>query len=146
MLFEFPQPLPVCGDIKVEFFHKQNKVLKKVRTPPLLPPRNLRRAPGPVSLHPCFQEKMFHFWINTFFIPGPEENLGKLENGSAGALREAQQNLASVMVGDSSERDFLILTLTKTDLDKANKDKANRNFSPNFKVLKAECRGQVIVK
>ncbi|KAJ4919965.1 hypothetical protein JOQ06_000202, partial [Pogonophryne albipinna] len=66
MLFEFPQPLPVCGDIK---------------------------------------EKMFHFWVNTFFIPGPEETPGeKLENGSA------------------------------NDLDKANKDKANRNFSPNFKV------------
>lgn len=143
MLFEFPQPLPVCGDIKVEFFHKQNKVLKKVRiatTPP--PPRP---PAGPVSLRLRFQEKMFHFWINTFFIPGPEENLGKLENGSASALREAQQNLASVVVGDYSERDFLILTLTKNDLDKANKDKANRNFSPNFKVLANRHQSKVFV-
>ncbi|NP_001161638.1 phosphatase and tensin homolog [Saccoglossus kowalevskii] len=83
-------PLPICGDIKIEFFHKTNMLTKR--------------------------EKMFHFWFNTFVISAGE----KVSNGATGS--------------EGDDCDILTLTLRKDEIDKANKDKTNKNFSPNFKV------------
>lgn len=86
-------PVPLCGDIKVEFF---NKTLMKQK------------------------EKMFHFWFNTFFVNEVYDQLGS-QNG-ASAHSEVRQP------------ELVCLTIHKSELDRANKDKSHKLFSPNFKV------------
>ncbi|XP_071808631.1 phosphatidylinositol 3,4,5-trisphosphate 3-phosphatase and dual-specificity protein phosphatase PTEN-like [Asterias amurensis] len=89
-----PQPVPVCGDIRIEFYHRQN-LLKK--------------------------DKLFHFWFNTFFVPSC-----KTTSSTNGSVPEVCQLPGA--------RHTMVLTLKKDEVDKANKDKTNKVFSPNFKV------------
>lgn len=105
---EFPLPVPICGDIKIEFFNKPNKLKK---------------------------DRMFHFWFNTFFVAN-----SNLLNSSS------QQDLANNGSSDNSshcsednmealDADCTVLRLQKDQLDRANKDKTNKWYSPNFKVI-----------
>ncbi|XP_078660371.1 phosphatidylinositol 3,4,5-trisphosphate 3-phosphatase and dual-specificity protein phosphatase PTEN-like isoform X2 [Branchiostoma floridae x Branchiostoma belcheri] len=114
-----PQPLPVCGDIRIELFHKPNKMMKR--------------------------DKMCHFWFNTFFVR--EGDITELRNGQIPHL-QACNVMEKETVGSNggccapnciTDRlapgcRTLVLTLRKDQIDKANKDKSNKLFSPNFKV------------
>uniref|UniRef100_A0A8C4R5K9 Phosphatidylinositol 3,4,5-trisphosphate 3-phosphatase and dual-specificity protein phosphatase PTEN n=1 Tax=Eptatretus burgeri TaxID=7764 RepID=A0A8C4R5K9_EPTBU len=100
-LCHLQSPLPLCDDVKFALFFVHLK------------------------------EKMFQFWINTFFLhtnvswplPPPPKPHGPATSPAAGGPGEL-----------ACEGEYVTLTLAKADLDKANKDKANRYFSPNFKV------------
>ncbi|KAK3089518.1 hypothetical protein FSP39_004232 [Pinctada imbricata] len=67
------------------------------------------------------KEVMFQFWFNTYFVGKDDYNIpsNDSQNGKSKECRCTE---------------YLNLTLPKMDLDKANKDKAHKNFSPNFKV------------
>nr|BAU21064.1 Hr-PTEN protein [Halocynthia roretzi] len=109
LIFDLPQPLPLCGDMKIEFFSR--KVMGK--------------------------EKLFHFWFNTFFVQrmqkpekrhtGASYPNNIVPNGSARSYYRCKHM--------PHEKDMLTLTIPKMELDKANKDRANKLFSPNFKVI-----------
>ena len=67
---------------------------------------------------------MFHFWFNTFFVRDYER---MKHNGAVGGNGSVRGNSAD-------DRHVLCLTLNKSELDRANKDKAHKLFSPNFQV------------
>lgn len=87
------QSVPLCGDIKVVFYNKPR--MKK-------------------------KDKMFQFWLNTFFVEADDK---PKENG--------RKSWAGEVPGSSN---YYTVTIPKCELDKANKDKAHKLFSPNFQV------------
>lgn len=88
-------PTPVCGDIKVEFYHKDWKT----------------------------KERIFIFWFNTFFV-----KCGYTPDSPDGG---AEKNLIEKNEDGSELRTF---SLSKEDLDKANKDKRHKIYPQDFQV------------
>lgn len=122
------QCVPVQGDVKVEFFNK---------------PKMMRK------------EKMFHFWFNTFFVrdqltvPEPSANgnpetADLIPDRSSRSLSYDEQShhstqntvkpRAGSLVTLEGESKLLVLRIDKWGLDDAHKDKANKLYSPEFKV------------
>ena len=67
---------------------------------------------------------MFQFWFNTFFVEADDK---PRENGRNSWAGEAQT---------PNHSSLYTMLIPKLELDKANKDKAHKLFSPNFKVGK----------
>ena len=90
------------------------------------------------------QEKLFHFWFNTFFVRdhatiecdngGPTERTVRAQScdGSAMSMVHAKPRTGSLASLDHLP--MLILTIEKGDIDGAHKDKNHKLFSPDFKV------------
>ena len=61
-----------------------------------------------------FQERIFQCWFNTFFVQ--------------------EDGVRRMNTTDGQKLKYLTLEMTKTELDKANKDKDNKIYKPDFKV------------
>lgn len=111
LIFDLPQPLPLCGDMKIEFFNRKSVMGK---------------------------DKLFHFWFNTFFVQ-------QMQKSEKITLEETSRENSQLPNGNARsyyrcnhmpmEKDMLTLTIPKFELDKANKDRSNKTFSANFKVI-----------
>ncbi|CAK8683834.1 phosphatidylinositol 3,4,5-trisphosphate 3-phosphatase and dual-specificity protein phosphatase PTEN-like [Clavelina lepadiformis] len=108
LIFDLIQPLPVCGDIKIEVYNRP--VMRK--------------------------ERVFHFWFNTFFAQLGKskfsEGAGEDRNNQNSNGNAQQYYRCSHM---PQQKDMIVLAFKKHELDRANKDEANRLFSPNFRVI-----------
>ena len=71
---------------------------------------------------------MFQIWFNTFFVEIDGTKEKRHENGSAKYIGDVTGSQVNKTV-------TLSMTFGKGDLDKANKDKSHKLFSPNFKVI-----------
>lgn len=110
----------------------------------------------------CFQEKMFHFWFNTFFV---RDHLNsEFDNGELPVERSTRalscdgtaMELPMVMshvkprtgslasLGPSPPS--LVLRINKSGLDDAHKDKHHKLYSPNFNVSTCDNSGELIKK
>jgi len=97
-----------------------------------------------------FQEKMFHFWFNTFFVR--EKANSECDNGELhverstrafscdGTAMELPMVMSHVKPRTGSLASLgpmpptLILRIDKSGLDNAHKDKNHKLYSPDFKV------------
>ncbi|XP_062500043.1 phosphatidylinositol 3,4,5-trisphosphate 3-phosphatase and dual-specificity protein phosphatase PTEN-like isoform X2 [Corticium candelabrum] len=70
-----PIPIPVSGDVKVEFFHQINRIRK---------------------------EKMFHFWFNTFFVSfgNLDGRVGATESHCSGIMRRCDSVILTLNKDD----------------------------------------------
>lgn len=76
------------------------------------------------------KQPMFHFWFNSFFVVHPLTLDSRLSTSSTSSIPT---------LNGSTPEDTLVLTLRKDEIDKANKDKTNKLYSPNLKVNDACC-------
>lgn len=98
------------------------------------------------------KEKMFQTWFNTFFVkeevktkddhvrtngftePGESLLHDRTRHPNRIAAQDRSGSAQSLDHSEANDCPLLVLTMDKDELDKAHKDKANKLFSPNFKV------------
>ncbi|XP_030835347.1 phosphatidylinositol 3,4,5-trisphosphate 3-phosphatase and dual-specificity protein phosphatase PTEN-like [Strongylocentrotus purpuratus] len=124
--FELPHALPIRDDVKIEFYHKSGLLKMDKRL-------------------------MFHMWFNTYFIVHPiqpdKDYFGQARSHSRPTSTvscpspdQARAPFAEDEMLNGGEE--FVLELHKDEIDKANKDKTNKVFSPNLKVKLFFARGR----